>query len=66
LGHRATRGAFSAPRAWNFDMAMDPRLGWGSFLKAVLYNIEILAGPMVTLIYHLYSSIILYSSIKEK
>jgi len=32
-------------------------MGWGSFLKAVLYNIDIFAGPVVTLLYPLYCSI---------
>jgi len=32
-------------------------MGWGSFLKAVLYNLDIFAGPVVTLLYPLYSSI---------
>lgn len=32
-------------------------MGWGNFLKAVLSNIDIFAGPVVTLLYPLYSSI---------
>lgn len=36
---------------------MQIAMGWGSFLKTVLYNIDIFAGPVVTLLYPLYSSI---------
>lgn len=32
-------------------------MGWANFLKAVLSNIDIFAGPVVTLMYPLYASI---------
>uniref|UniRef100_A0A0C9RQF9 HVA22-like protein n=1 Tax=Wollemia nobilis TaxID=56998 RepID=A0A0C9RQF9_9CONI len=32
-------------------------MGWGNFLKAVATNIDIFAGPVVTLLYPLYCSI---------
>eukprot|EP01018_Ginkgo_biloba_P039065 Gb_05305 [translate_table: standard] len=32
-------------------------MGWGSFLKAVASNLDIFAGPVVTLLYPLYASV---------